>query len=238
LPFNILLFPLVGGYIFATNYYRSKTKIDRSSGYKLLFEVVKFSIGLLAISSFIIFKVQKCAPILSDIYHNCFVPVEFPHTGKGILALGLGYFLPIVLNRPIHKTNNMFAYLDKVSKLIENELESLIYSSIKDEKPVMLCMRNRKVYVGFVINFQISNCKHITMIPFLSGYRNNTNYSIDLNVDYISVCEEISNARGETEDFTVADLEIVLCADDIERASLFDKDVWDTFHSTAENSDT
>ena len=192
---------------------------------------MKFGIGLLVISSVIVFKIQKCVPFLSDIYHNCFVPLEFAHTGKGLLALGLGYFLPIIMNRRVHKAANMFAYLDRVNTLLDNELDTLVYESIRDEKPIMLCMRNRKVYIGFVITFQISNCKHITLIPFLSGYRNTVDYSIELNVNYIDVCEKISETRGEAEEFTVADLEIVLCADDIERASLFDKDVWDTFHN-------
>jgi len=44
MPFNLLLLPLLGGYIFARKYYRSRYSALRSENYRLLFLAAQYGL--------------------------------------------------------------------------------------------------------------------------------------------------------------------------------------------------
>lgn len=225
MPYNILLFPVVAGYIFATRYYISQSKIARSDGYKLMFEVLKYAIMLFSISCIIVLYVQYNISSASAYYHSI-IPLEYAHTAKAILSIILAYIIPFLLNLKALPYNYMNS---KAIESITSEIEKLMYCSMTNERLIMLCMANRKVYVGYVVSYQVFDDKHVSIVPILSGYRNIIDLCVHFNVNYLEACEQLNTTKGEPNDFLLDDLVITLPMNQIERASFFDKDVFCSF---------
>lgn len=225
MPYNILLFPVVAGYIFATRYYISKSKIVRNDGYRLLFEVLKYAIMLFSMSCIIVLYVQYKFSSASTYYHSI-IPQEYAHTGKALLSVILAYIIPFLLNLKALPYNYMNS---KMIESITSEIEKLMYFSMRDERLIMLCMANRKVYVGYVVSYQVLDDKHVSIVPILSGYRNISDLCVHFNVDYLKACEQLNATNGKPNDFRLDDLVITVPMNHIERASFFDKDVFGSF---------
>src|SRR6266540_2682029 len=93
MPFNLLLLPLLGGYIFARKYYRTRYSALRSENYRLLFLAAQYGLVFLAIAATVralwvlLQHFVPTAVVVNNVWHVLF---PFDYSGTAIFALLLG----------------------------------------------------------------------------------------------------------------------------------------------------
>lgn len=95
-----------------------------------------------------------------------------------------------------------------------NELAHLLYRAMRSASPVMLTLKNGKVYVG-LINTGVSNAEkdqYISIIPIISGYRDEK-HEVQYTTNYALAFQEVARkptnrnrARGLTKVIPVAEI--------------------------------
>jgi len=95
--------------------------------------------------------------------------------------------------------------------------------------PLMLCMKNRKIYVGYVrfaLPMRAESKPFITIVPAWSGYRDKDTLVANPTEDYDRVIEVLAASNAAT----VTLFEKVICIDDIETANLYDPETFALFN--------
>jgi hypothetical protein len=87
MPFNVLLLPLLGGYIFITNWNRTRFDAKRHTGERLLFEAATAGLLFLLVAFVLVHLVTAADPALHDRWAR---EVPFPYAGTSLLAFLLG----------------------------------------------------------------------------------------------------------------------------------------------------
>jgi hypothetical protein len=93
-PFNVLLLPLIGGYIFISYWNRTRFDAKRYSGERLLLHAALAGVVLLVVSYSIVRLIVWCWPEAYDGWHRL-VPYEHSGTSLGALLLGVTLWSPL-----------------------------------------------------------------------------------------------------------------------------------------------
>lgn len=187
MPFNLLLLPLLGGFIFTRKWNKTHYEFQRSENERLLLlaSVAGFSFLIIAflVTSILRLKFPELA-----VWWNKHVPG--PYSGASGLALFLGAVGWIPLNWFYTKER-------QVSKLIEengDRFELLLKKAQDSVKMVSVTLKNGKVYAGFVkatIN-PANRIRSIGIIPTRSGYRDSGTKNLIFNSEYAQVYEQLT----------------------------------------------
>jgi hypothetical protein len=192
MPFNLLLLPLLGGYIFARQYYRSRYSALRSENYKLLFFTAQYGLLFLAIAAIVraVWTLLRhfipSLIIVNNAWHFVF---PFDYSGTAVLAFLLGATSWKLVNRRLSSHEE----LDKAIRRKGDPLEVLLKDALRDNLPILLTIKSGKVYVGTIsTNFNPSNdVQSIKIVPILSGYRDPKDQTVTFTTDYYSALTEI-----------------------------------------------
>jgi hypothetical protein len=117
--------------------------------------------------------------------------LPYPQLGAPIGSLFVGVILPLILNlRWGEKDQNAKSYA-----AFSDYLGLLFFNAQIKKKPVMVTLRNGKVYIGY-INGCNTPGKHdgggsVRMQPALSGYRRHVTHEMFITTDYTRVLESI-----------------------------------------------
>ena len=100
MPFNVLLLPLLGGYIFLTHWNRTRFNTKRYSGERLLFHAAIAGVVLLCLSFIVVSVIRYCWPQAYPVWRQI-VPFHYTGTSFGALLLGsIGWWpLNLLTNR-------------------------------------------------------------------------------------------------------------------------------------------
>ncbi|MGC2659910.1 MAG: hypothetical protein WA324_18285 [Bryobacteraceae bacterium] len=168
MPFNLLLFPLLAGYLFIhTNRYL-RWRAQTLDGNRLLLEAAKYGI---------VFGVAGRAAT----YFAPFIPQEHPaeyalhqaapfdYSGTAVAALLLG-----IIGGPI--SNFFFDELEAKSLALRrqgNHLLRLLNEASEEGNLISVTLDTRKWYVGYVVETPSLDPKDqfFSIIPIFSGYR-------------------------------------------------------------------
>lgn len=243
MPFNLLLLPLLGGFIFARQWKRSRYHVLRSDGHVLLFYSASFGAGLLILATFISYFLS---PHFSSIDFEWHTVVPFEHSGKASLAFLLGVLIWWPLNLFLDDQKEM----DRVIERKEDALELLLRNAMGQNKLVLITVKNGKVYVGYVLSnlnpaFAMES---IGIAPMLSGYREDPTKTACFTTRYIDAYDKIEtevkarveadpkNANASAEDLAdlisdeidtlVEDFEIVIPVSEIQSATIFNMEIY------------
>lgn len=241
MPYNLLLLPLLGGFIFARRWNLLRFYALRSDGYLLLlYAALAGSIHLVAARFIIVILpviCQKSAALLNliamiDTGWHYLAP--FQHSGVTSLAFALGAVLWWPLNKiPKYKEKPS---IRKVLSAYGDPFVLLMERAMDQTKPVSLTLKGGKVYVGFVTYTAFTAhpafpIRSIKILPFVSGYRHDETKRVRFTTDYSAITERIrrqSDAELENT-FTglvVEDFEITVPIDEIVSANLFNARVY------------
>ncbi len=206
---DIILLPLLGGYIFLITFNYTKFYHKRIEKNRLIYNSL-----LVALILTIIVYLFDYLLIKDNNYHLDFCGIktksvcyyrdyisskidEIIHFSKSgfkhsLVVLLISYPLALLLNQINYfKTDFSFDYtLQKWG----NEFEKLIWNTLgeKDDlnKLLMLTTKGNKVYIGQVTKLSepIEN-KYIQILPSLSGYRDTETHSVNITTSYIDVIE-------------------------------------------------
>lgn len=231
--FDLLLLPLLGGYIFLITFFLTRFYHQRIERQRLIFNssilAVILSLIVLALDHFIV----------KDFFLNLrenigeINPVEYEGLNESLLIFLSSYPLAKLFNLMLPKKKALAFVVNKWG----NDFEKLFWTSLKskddEDKLLMITTKSNKVYVGYVnkISEPIDN-SHITIIPNFSGFRNKETQEFKVTTDYLNVLEYYINR----EEVKLIDkkMGIVIPLSEIVMVSKFVPEIFDRFNITEE----
>lgn len=228
MPFNLLIFPIVGGYyiLIRSRYYRYRQqRVDRQ---KLIFNAIFAGILLLIFSWIITGVISKIAP---DLVTNIqeYYPIHQNYFGTACCSFLLAIAATEFFNLFLSQTKSISRAINGIG----NEFERLCLSCYKQTKLIQLTLNNDKAYVGWVKSLPIPHhSNYLSILPVYSGFRNKDDKTLTFTTQYLDVyATYIQN--GEVLD--IRDLaNLVIKIDDIVSANMFDPDMYDRFQANTE----
>lgn len=201
MPFNLLLLPLLGGYMLLSQWYPTRYVLLRSQGYRLLLYSSAAGILLLFSASVVC---SLWAAVHSDSYATVrmmwhhIVPVD--HSGKAAIAFGCGLLGPLLLNMKASRERAVIKAIQHKS----DPLELLLHRAFEEEKMVVIAMKSGRVVVGNLIrppNPALETAS-VSLLPQLAGYNDEVTrdnvFTTDYRPVYRAVREEIERAMTES----------------------------------------
>lgn len=171
--FDLLLLPLLGGYVFLITFNLTKFYHQRIERQRLIFNssILAFFISIIGLSIDALI-LQSAYLINFREYLGNLILIEYEGLNQSILIFCVSYPLAKLLNLIISDR----WMLNFVVYKWGDDYEKLFWSSIQNKKDedklIMISTRTNKVYVGIVnwISEPIGN-SYISIIPHISGYR-------------------------------------------------------------------
>lgn len=225
MPFNVLLLPLLGGYIFITNWNKTRFDARRYTGERLIFHSAIAGVGFL-FAAYVITRLMTVWVPQAYSWWNLAIP--FPHAGAPLGGFLLGATLWWPLNKWKHDRNKGM----EVTIARSNDyLEMLLKRALDETRNIAITMRNGKVYVGFVLrSFDPAyDRKYLVLLPNISGFRDPRTHELQFTTDYTRVYQELIEAMP-LEGAAISDFELVLPVSEMLSASYFDEDVYRRFN--------
>jgi hypothetical protein len=224
MPYNLLLLPLMGGFLFFYATHLLRFYAQRLDGYKLLFFVAAIGTCLATAARFLILLLARTRPgaVLGN-WWSVFSP--FPYSATSALAFVLGPVLAAAVNLFVDRER---------AKDIEiashgNPLIQLLHRAEKERLLISITLASRKWYVGWVMespNLRPDE-KYFRLLPFTSGYRDK-----DTLETYRTVFYEDALTTGATR---ANDFVLILPLDGVQSANLFDPDVYNEYFAESED---
>lgn len=228
MPFNILLLPLLGGYVFISYWNVTRFDAKRYRGERLLFHSAIAGLVFLLIAFAFTNQIAARWPGAQAWWKG---HIPFGYSGTSLLAFMLAALTWIPLN-------GLFDREKQAKKAVEDWgdfLEMLLNRAMNETKQVSITMKSSKVYVGFVTSsFDPSyERKYMMLMPTLSGYRSDETKEMVIVNDYAKVYQRLIDEDAATL-FKVADeFQLVLPIAEIASANLFDPAVYDLFYTAS-----
>jgi hypothetical protein len=216
MPWNLLLLPLLGGFLFLhlTHFFRFAAQ--RLDGYRLLlYSALSGTVLVILARLLVVLLAPTPLGLRAMQWWTGFAP--FPYSETSAWALALGPIFAAIIN--------VFLNAER-SKDIEirrhgNSLTKLLHQSVREERLVSLTLVTLKWYVGFVAESPnlAPQEEYFRLLPIISGYRDRETLQTKRTVFYEDV---LGDEAVNSEDFV-----ITLPLKDIRIASLFDENVYD-----------
>lgn len=193
MPFNLLILPLLGGYIFVRFFNRTSITILRSDKDRLLIRASIAGLFLLIVSYAFTSYFQYRFPC--DTETNCLYTwwkrnVPFDHAGTALLAFFLGAFGWWPLNFFFTQKKA----IDWAIKEDADPLEQALKESSDSQQPLAITLTSGKVYVGIVTHQfnPATPTNNIAVFPLHSGYREKDTHGLYLTTNYAVVAQKLS----------------------------------------------
>lgn len=149
MPWNLLIFPLLSGFLFIHQFQLFRFRAHRLESERLLLQsavwgtVLGFSARLIAI-------LLSGTPFGEWSYREIQEVVPFPFIGTAILCLILGFLVPRLLNGVAWIIRGTVWMRLVVALNYDSGLIRLLYNAMNDETPISITLDSRKVYIGYV----------------------------------------------------------------------------------------
>jgi hypothetical protein len=201
MPYNVLLLPLLGGFVFITFWDRTRWHAHRAEKERLLFYA--------AIAGFILLSAAVITrSAFRYVFHDPICPwwdrnVGLPYSGLSTLALFMGLTGWWPINRLADRWYSDWANdTQRASKRREfarvvdehgGPLERMLLRAMNEDKTVMITLKNDKVYIGGLgASFTPERDKTIFVLPAKSGYRQIEVKGLMLTTHYDEVYQKIA----------------------------------------------
>ena len=218
MPYNLLLLPLLGGFLFLHLAHRFRFRAQRLDGYRLLVESALAGIVLLtaARTLVVIASSTQIGFRLGPLW-EAFSPFSYSDTGA--LSLLLGPVLALIMNRFVTKSQAK----DLEIRSHGNSLVRLLHQAEQSDHFISITLDSRKWYVGFVAESPNLDPQELyfRILPFVSGYREKDTLQPVRTVSYENV---LSDANMDHSEFV-----ITIPFRDVKIANLFDEDVYQDY---------
>ncbi len=235
MPFNVLLLPLLGGYVFISHWNKTRFGARRYTGQRLILHSALAGVCLFLVSFLITKFGAICFPELLS-WWRAYVSRE-SFAGTSFLAFLIGS----VGWKPINWFFDRNIESLRAVKESGDFLEELLEHSKTEAKQVSVTLRSGKIYVGFVTgSFDPAfDRKYVSLFTTLSGYRESTTQQMKISHNYaITWAEELEAEELEAEELKER-FQLVIPVSEIVSASLFEPEVYMRFQrSTLDQSRT
>ncbi len=234
MPYNLLIFPLLGGFLFIHTYKPLHYTSKRLEGYRLLIYSSLAGVILLVVSVIFVGFVNASYP---KVLHWWKQWVPFDYSGVAIFSFILGWVIAKLLNIRFLSDERHQKMLRKIIQRHGNLLEILIDKALNESKQISITLKNQKVYIGYIISLldpATMPLSFIEILPTISGHRNQNTKQFELTTNYAKVYDQIYLAEDEQPLITnlnIHDFKIVIPVSEIVSANIFDKDAYTFFRN-------
>ncbi len=226
MPYNLLLLPLIGGYLFVhlTHYFRFAAQ--RADGYRLLFQaaIAGVALSILGRLSELLLALTPMGEWFEH-YWQIFSP--FPYSATSALSLLLGPPLALMVNLFLNKERAKGLELRSSG----NFFLQLLDEAANQKRLISLTLDSRKWYVGWVVESPNLDPheQYFRLLPFISGYRDKDTLEARRTVYYEAVLRDTAIDRTE--------FVITLPLKDVKIAGFFNDEIYDEYFSEADPPD-
>jgi hypothetical protein len=232
MPYNLLLLPLLGGYIFARKCYRTRYSALRSENHKLILLAAEFGLYLLIVAAglrYLFELIAGVSPFFASVGHVWHGIFPFDYSGTTILAFFLGLTAWKPINLMLRSTEE--GEVDKAIRDKKDPLEVLLKDAMRDSRAVLVTLESGKVYVGQIIaNFNPAyDVQTVKISPILSGYRSIEDQTVTFNIDYSDLLTKVHNNDPSVSPRDIDDLGIVIPLREIISACIFSLPMYKNF---------
>jgi hypothetical protein len=218
MPYNLLLLPLLGGFLFIhlAHYFRFAAQL--ADGYRLLFQAAIAGVVLsiaARLTELLINLTPMGAPLQS--YWNMFSP--FPYSETSAISLLIGPFLAMVVNLFIDKEKAKNAEI----RTRGNFFLKLLDQAANEMRLISLTLDSRKWYVGWVAETPNLDPReqYFKLLPLISGYRDKDTLETRRTVYYEAVLKDTTLDPNE--------FVLTLPLKDVKIAAFFNDEVYDEY---------
>jgi hypothetical protein len=165
MPFNQLLLVLLGGFIFVSQWRRTKYYTRRVDGHRLILFSACAGVIFLLIAVVIDVLLAERLHGIADFWRQ---HVSYPHTGKTFIAFILG----ATLWYPLNYFHVELTQIERVLLKLGGPFEILLANTMSRRLLVMLKVKNDNIYVGYINrNFNPTvNPASLEMTVVMRGY--------------------------------------------------------------------
>lgn len=233
MPYNVLLLPLLGGFLFVTFWDRTRWHAHRAEKDRLLIYAAIAGLAALGLAYLIrsvppfvpCWNGWPCAPLWWDKY------IGFPHSGVATLAfllaavgwLPLNFFADLYYRDWADEESRGSKRREfvRVVNSYGGPLEQLFLRSMQEEKAVMLTLKGGKVYIGDIgSNFVPGEHTAIHLLPSRSGFRDEQQ-RLTLTTDYDEATFKIEDSGDPNATDIIGSFVIAIPVDEVVAASLY-----------------
>ncbi|HLH02812.1 MAG TPA: hypothetical protein VKX25_08580 [Bryobacteraceae bacterium] len=217
MPYNLLLLPLLGGFLFIhlTHYFRFAAQ--RLDGYRLLIQAAIAGTCLAALARLIELFFGYVAGIDIDRIWSYFL--NLPFLGTSAFAFVLGPVCAWIWNLFVDRERAKALEIDRHG----NAFTKLLLRSQKEKQLLSVTLDNRKWYVGWITESPNLDPQELyfRLLPYRSGYRDKDNLNPVATTYYDGALREPA--------FDQNDLIITLPLKDVKTANLFNEDLYNDY---------
>ena len=241
MPTNLLVLPLLGGFIFLHFCHRFRFRAQRSDGYRLLLESA-FAATLLLCAGRLAVLLLRSLPFGPSLKRAWEVFASIPYLGTAVASLALGWMLALADNwlfsankfhtkrlrrwrHPLQegrRRSRLNSERARDSEIVAhgNALVRLIHEAEKTSTLVSVSLGNRKWYVGYIAEAWSLDPQEVyfRLLPILSGYRETGSLTAVPTTYYRPVYSR--------PDVDKSKFVIVVALKDVQMANLFDENVY------------
>lgn len=229
MPWNLLIFPLAGGYFILTRCFYFKFRQQRLDRQRLIFESILMGSAVAAVAYTARFVLGYYFPDFVDKTYNSF-PYKQPYTITSISTL----LISIVATKIINKLFlNKVESIKKAIQRVGNEFELLIEKAFSEETLLQFTLENNKFYIGWVKELPIpSISNYIRIIPAISGFRD-SKMNLVFTTHYLSVYMKYVEG-GTIKSIEELNTDLIIDISDIITVSNFNVEMYEKFNSLKE----
>src|SRR6185437_7948140 len=227
MPFNLLLLPLLGGFLFFSHWNRTKYFAKRQDKERLLLYSSFYGVILLAISFGASIIVPHIPPLLRLRHWWAYNTPAIRFSGISSFAFALGALAPGVFNYvwPFKRIWTSEKVSRKAIFDYGGPLEQLLYRAIDEQKSVMVSLSGGKVYVGRVVtSLAPQDDSAFYLLQTKSGYRDEKQ-RVEMTTNYDEVYRQIFLHEKESALSIISDFGVVIPVKEIVSATLFREDI-------------
>jgi len=194
MPYNLLLLPLMGGYLFLRYWNPTRYHALRAEKERLLLMAALPGLASIVLAFAIVKILEEKFSCSAWPNTPCFpawwrVNVPFPYLGTSLLAFSLGatVWAPwnLICKREV-----------AINKVIENDrvaFEILLKKAQDEAKTVAVTMENGKIYIGFVTHLfnPAFPTRFIQLLPTKSGYRDEVKKTFEFTTPYLEALDSL-----------------------------------------------
>jgi hypothetical protein len=221
MPYNLLLLPLLGGFLFlhVSHYFRYLSQ--RLDGYRLLIQSAIAGTCLALVARFLIVgaDAMRVGSGIRSLWTQV-LPIQY--AGTAFLSLLLGPVFALLLNCFLGRKRSLELQIKHGNSLIR-----LIHQAEKEKRLISITLSSRKWYVGWVAESPNLDPQELyfRLLPFMSGYRDKDSLETYRTVFY----EDILGSVADTND-----LVILIPLNELQSANFFDNRIYDEYFSEEE----
>lgn len=225
MPYNLLLLPLIGGFLFIHIAHFFRFGAQRADGYRLLFQAAIAGVAL-SIFGRLVELLLALTPFghWFENYWQIFSP--FPYSATSALSLLMGPAFALLVNLFINKEK---------AKALELRSNGSFFLRLLDEaanekRLISVTLDSRKWYVGWVVESPNLDPheQYFRLLPFISGYRDKDGLEPRRTVYYEGVLRDSTIDRSE--------FVITLPLKDVKIAGFFNDEIYDEFFAGTDPS--